>query len=164
MATVAYLSLGSNVGDRMAHLRQAVHLLSSTPGIEVRRTAGVYETEPVGVRDQPWFLNTVVEIFTLLSPPALLAAAKEIERRVGRTPSYRWGPREIDVDILLYGSEAWSSHDLVIPHPHMRERLFVLLPLRDLNPDWRDAAGTAIEDLMERLRGTTEVRPYPESL
>ncbi|MHB8992389.1 MAG: 2-amino-4-hydroxy-6-hydroxymethyldihydropteridine diphosphokinase, partial [Chloroflexota bacterium] len=99
---VAYLALGSNVGDRLANLRQAVDLLSSTTGLSVLRAAGVYETEPVGVRDQPWFLNTVVELSTGLSPQELLAAVKGVERSVGRTPTYRWGPREIDVDILLY--------------------------------------------------------------
>ncbi|MHB0870391.1 MAG: 2-amino-4-hydroxy-6-hydroxymethyldihydropteridine diphosphokinase [Chloroflexota bacterium] len=161
---VAYLALGSNVGDRLANLRQAVDLLSSTTGLSVLRAAGVYETEPVGVRDQPWFLNTVVELSTGLSPQELLAAVKGVERSVGRTPTYRWGPREIDVDILLYEGAAVSSDELTIPHPRMRERLFVLLPLRDLCPEWRDAEGAGIDELIERNRGTAEVRPYPERI
>ncbi len=160
----AYLALGSNVGDRLANLRQAVHLLSSTPGISVLRTAGVYETEPVGVHDQPWFLNSVVEVSTELSPGELLAAVKGVERSVGRTPTFRWGPREIDVDILLYQGVQVAGEELTIPHSRMRERLFVLLPLRDLCPDWRDAEGVGVDELIERLRGTAEVRPYPERL
>lgn len=160
----AYLSLGSNVGDRLAHLREAVRQLASMPGIVVTRVARVFETEPVGVRDQPWFLNTVVEVSTELSPQALLAAVKAVELSVGRTPTYRWGPREIDVDILLYDGEKISDEQLILPHPRMRERLFVLLPLRELYPTWRDAEGVGIDPLIERLRGTAEVRPYPEGI
>ncbi len=163
-AQKAYLALGANVGDRLGHLREAVALLSSAQGISVLRVAGVCETEPVGVRDQPWFLNSVVELSTTLSPEELLAAAKEVERSVGRTPTRRWGPREIDVDVLLYEGVRISGDLLTIPHPRMRERLFVLLPLRDLCPDWRDGQGVGIEDLIERLRGTAEVRPYPERI
>jgi 2-amino-4-hydroxy-6-hydroxymethyldihydropteridine diphosphokinase len=157
-----YLSLGSNVGDRLSHIKHALELLSTTPGISVRRVAGLYETEPVGVHDQPWFLNTVAEIATDLDPRVLLAAVKRVESVVGRTPSYRWGPREIDVDILIYEGEKISQDDLVIPHPRMRERLFVLMPLRELAPDWRDEDGHTIDRLIEGIKGTAEVRPYPE--
>ncbi|MGE5618216.1 MAG: 2-amino-4-hydroxy-6-hydroxymethyldihydropteridine diphosphokinase [Sphingomonadaceae bacterium] len=160
----AYLSLGSNVGDRLAHLRQAVDLLSATPGISVQRVAGVYETEPVGVEDQPWFLNTVVEVSTELAPRDLLSAVKAVERSVGRTPTFRWGPREIDVDIVLYEGVEVSDGDLTVPHPRMRERLFVLLPLRELCPSWRDAEGVGIDELIERARGTAGLRPYPEQV
>ncbi len=160
----AYLSLGSNLGDRMAHLRDAVRLLSSTPGIVVLRVASIYETEPVGVRDQPRFLNTAVEVSTELPPRTLLAAVKSVEESAGRTPTYRWGPREIDVDILLYDGERFSDGELTIPHPRMQERLFALLPLRELYPDWRDEQGIGIDALIERLRGTAEVRPYPGNL
>lgn len=161
---VAYLSMGSNVGDRMSHLRRALQLLSSMPDIVVRQVAGVYETEPVGVRDQPWFLNAVVEISTMLSPQGVLAAAKRVEEMVSRTPTFRWGPREIDVDVLLYEGEKLSEADLTIPHPRMRERLFVLLPLRELIPTWRDEDGVTIDQLIEKARGTAEVRPYHERL
>lgn len=160
----AYLSLGSNVGDRMAHLQEAIDLLASMEGVSVVRVAGVYETEPVGVRDQPWFLNTVIQLSTKLAPPALLAAAKGVEARVGRSVTYRWGPREIDVDILLYEDERWSTEDLTIPHPRMGERLFVLLPLRELDQEWRDPHGVGIDDLIRRLQGTAQLRTYPERL
>src|SRR5512137_2744136 len=111
---VAYLSLGSNVGDRMAHLRGAVDLLRAAPGLSVLRVASVYETEPVGVSGQAWFLNTVVELSTDLSPHSLLEVVKGVERSEGRTPTFRWGPREIDVDILLYEDEEVSDDRLII--------------------------------------------------
>ena len=160
----AYLSLGSNVGDRVAHVRQAIELLDRTPGVSVARVAGTYETEPVGVRDQAWFLNTVAEVSTELSPHELLEAVKAVERAVGRTPTYRWGPREIDVDILLYDDLRLADDRLTVPHPRMAERLFVLLPLRELRPDWRDDRGVGIDELIEGLEGGPEVRVYEEGL
>jgi len=163
-AVTVCLALGSNVGDRLANLRQAIGLLAATPGISVERTGGLYETEPVGVKDQPWFLNTAVRVSTLLSPHQLLAAAKDVEARAGRTPTFRWGPREMDVDVLLYGDVQLAEADLTIPHPRMTERLFVLLPLRDVNPAWTGADGVGIDELIERLRGTAEVRSYPETI
>jgi 2-amino-4-hydroxy-6-hydroxymethyldihydropteridine diphosphokinase len=160
----AYLALGSNVGERMERLREAVRLLDTTPGVSATRVSGVYETEPVGVRDQSWFLNAVVEVATDLSPSDLLRAAKVVEASVGRTPTYRWGPREIDVDILLYEGERVDTEDLVIPHPRMGERLFVLLPLRELLPEWTDGEGVEIDRLIDRLQGSAEVRPHPERI
>ena len=163
-AATAYLGLGSNVGDRLANLRQAAALLASTPGISVEKTGGLYETEPVGVKDQPWFLNTVLRVSTDLSPHQLLAAAKQVEAAVGRTPTFRWGPREIDVDVLLYDDAQLTDATLTVPHPRMAERLFVLLPLRDLYPTWTDPTGAPIDTLIDRLRPTTQVRPYPGTI
>lgn len=160
----AYLGLGSNVGDRLANLRHAVDLLASTPGISVEKVGGLYETEPVGVKEQPWFLNTAVRVSTELSPHELLVAAKGVEAAVGRTPTFRWGPREIDVDVLLYDDLRLADATLTVPHPRMAERLFVLLPLRDLHPTWTDPTGAPIDDLIDRLRTTAQVRPYPETL
>lgn len=162
--SLAYLSIGTNVGDRLANLRAAVRLLGETPGLAVLRTASLYETEPWGERDQPWFLNSALEVSTTLPPRDLLVAVKGVERAVGRTPTYRWGPREIDLDILLYEGVRWDDEALTIPHPRMRERLFVLLPLRELLPDWHDEDGIGIEELIEGLRGSAEVREFPERL
>jgi 2-amino-4-hydroxy-6-hydroxymethyldihydropteridine diphosphokinase len=148
----------------MERLREAVLLLDTAAGVSVTRVSGVYETEPVGVRDQSWFLNAVVEVSTDLSPAELLRAAKVVEASVGRTPTYRWGPREIDVDILLYGEEWVGTGDLAIPHPRMGERLFVLLPLRELLPEWTDGEGVAIDRLIDRLQGGAEVRPLAECI
>ncbi len=163
-AHVAYLSLGSNLGDRLANLRRAVQLLQERATISVSRASGVYETEPIGVRDQPWFLNAVVELSTTLAPLELLSEIKRIEGEVGRKPTYRWGPREIDLDILLYDGVEVAEEKLTIPHPRLGERLFVLLPLRELCPTWRDAAGQTIDELIEKLEGRAVVRPYPLSI
>jgi 2-amino-4-hydroxy-6-hydroxymethyldihydropteridine diphosphokinase len=132
--TIAYLGLGSNVGDREARLAEARRRLGER-GVRLLRESAVRETEPFGVPDQPRFLNQVVEVEWDGSPRELLAAAKAIEAAIGRTPTYRWGPREIDVDLLLFGDVSVTEPDLVIPHPGMWERDFVLRPLGELRPD-----------------------------
>jgi 2-amino-4-hydroxy-6-hydroxymethyldihydropteridine diphosphokinase len=132
---VVYLGLGSNLGDRQRNLEQAVAALDATPGIRVTRVSSFHVTPPFGVEDQPDFLNAVVEATTDLDPPTLLAAVKEIETNLGRTPSYRWGPRLIDIDILLYDRLHWESPELTIPHPGLLERPFVTEPLAELAPE-----------------------------
>ena len=132
--TVAYLSLGSNLGDREAHLSQALELIEQA-GARILRASSVLETEPWGVTDQPRFLNQVLEVEWSGSAQALLAAMKNVLHQAGRTPSYRWGPREIDVDILLFGDQRIDEPDLQVPHPRMWEREFVTRPLAELRPD-----------------------------
>jgi 2-amino-4-hydroxy-6-hydroxymethyldihydropteridine diphosphokinase len=135
MKTV-YLSLGSNVGEREEMLRAALRLLES-PGLHVARLSPVYETEPQDVKNQPWFLNLVVEVQTALFPMQLLTRVRKIERELGRKRTVNKGPRSIDIDILLYGESVIDAKDLVVPHPRMTERRFVLQPLADLAPDLR---------------------------
>lgn len=132
--TRAYLGLGSNLGDRESRLRAAAAGLERR-GARVLRETAVRETEPFGVSDQPRFLNQVLEVEWAGSAEELLDAAKAVEAEVGRTPSYRWGPREIDVDILLFGDERIRSERLTVPHPGLRERDFVREPLLELRPD-----------------------------
>jgi 2-amino-4-hydroxy-6-hydroxymethyldihydropteridine diphosphokinase len=132
--TIAYLALGSNVGDRERNLAEARRLLPEH-GAPLLRESAVHETEPFGVAEQPRFLNQVVEVEWSGGPRELLVAAKAVEAAVGRTPTYRWGPREIDVDVLLLGEESVTEPDLVIPHPGLWERDFVLGPLGELRPD-----------------------------
>ena len=132
--TVAYLALGANVGDRARNLADARRLLGER-GARLLRESAVRETEPFGVTDQPSFLNQVIEVEWSSGPRELLDATKAVEAAVGRKPTYRWGPREIDVDILLFGDESVADPDLVIPHPGLRERDFVLEPLAELRPD-----------------------------
>ncbi len=134
MATKAYLALGSNLGDRLEHLRSAVRLLSDADGIEVVRSSRVYETEPVGP-PQPAYLNAVVEVGTDLEPGELLAATRAVEEALGRVRGERWGPRTIDVDILTFDDATIDEPELVVPHPRMHERGFVLVPLGELDPD-----------------------------
>lgn len=132
--TLAYLGLGSNVGDRERHLAEARRLLA-VHGARPLRESAVRETEPYGVTRQPLFLNQVVEVEWPGRARELLAAVKAVEAAVGRTPTYRWGPREIDVDILLFGEETVDEPDIVVPHPGLFEREFVFRPLGELRPD-----------------------------
>lgn len=134
MMATAYLSLGSNVGDSYANLRQAVQLLQEQEGTQITRVSSIYETDPVGVTDQPAFLNIAVEAETAKSAKELLAACLAIEERLGRKRDRRWGPRIIDLDILLYNADTMKSDALILPHPRMHERSFVLAPLLEINP------------------------------
>lgn len=129
--TRAYLALGSNLGDRDAHLASGRRLLSGH-GVQILRQSSVQETEPFGVTDQPAFLNQVLEVEWRGSPRALLDAVKSVEREAGRTPTYRWGPRELDVDILLFGDETVEEPGLTIPHPGLAEREFLHRLLAEL--------------------------------
>jgi 2-amino-4-hydroxy-6-hydroxymethyldihydropteridine diphosphokinase len=131
-----YLSLGSNVGNREHMLREALRLLEA-PDTHVRRISSVYETEPQDVKAQPWFLNLVLEIETSLFPMQLLARTQKIERQLGRKRGLPKGPRTIDIDILLVGSSVIDLPNLVVPHPRMAARRFVLEPLAELAPDLR---------------------------
>jgi 2-amino-4-hydroxy-6-hydroxymethyldihydropteridine diphosphokinase len=132
MTVCAYLALGSNLGDRAGILLRAIKKLHEQPGIRVVRVSSVYETEPVGYVEQEAFLNMVVAVETELSPDELLNTALSVERELGRVRTIRWGPRTIDVDLLLYGQASIQQENLIIPHPAMAERAFVLVPLLDV--------------------------------
>jgi 2-amino-4-hydroxy-6-hydroxymethyldihydropteridine diphosphokinase len=132
--TQAFVGLGSNVGDRFANLRRAVSALAATEGVTVVRASSVYDTDPVGDVAQSDFLNAVLEIDTGLSPRELLDLFKAIEEAGGRIPRTRWGPREIDLDLLTYGRERIDEPGLRVPHPEMGKRPFVLIPLGDVLP------------------------------
>jgi 2-amino-4-hydroxy-6-hydroxymethyldihydropteridine diphosphokinase len=129
------LGLGSNLGDRDAYLRAALQALA--PTYQVERISRVYETAPQLVAEQPPYHNLVCAGRTAHGPHALLRFLKTLEQRLGRQPSYRYGPREIDLDILLYGDQIIATPDLIIPHPRMTERAFVLVPLAEILPDLR---------------------------
>ncbi|USG66007.1 2-amino-4-hydroxy-6-hydroxymethyldihydropteridine diphosphokinase [Brevibacillus ruminantium] len=132
MTVCAYLALGSNMGDRAEQLRQAIHKLNRRDGIRVIRISPVYETEPVGFVDQEAFLNMVIAVESDLAPEKLLETALAVEQELGRVRTVRWGPRTIDIDLLLYGDKMLQLEHLTIPHPSMTERAFVLVPLRDV--------------------------------
>lgn len=129
----AYVGLGTNLGERAANLQAAMERLRALG--EVRRVSSLYETDPVGYRDQPSFLNMVAALRTALSPQHLLIACKVIERELGRVSTFRYGPRLIDLDILLYDELILDTPELTIPHPRLRERAFVLIPLAEIAPD-----------------------------
>lgn len=159
MPKTAYLSLGANLGDRAATLRAALARLDAADGVRVRRLSRIYETEPVGVTDQPKFLNMVVEVEVRdeVTPRDLLSLAKRIEIGLGRQPRERWGPREIDIDLLLFGEERIREPGLEIPHPQTWERGFVVIPLADLVPELRTPGGETVGEVAARMRETEGV-------
>lgn len=164
MNTIIYLGLGSNLGNRQAALEAACAALA--PGVRVRRRSPVYETAPWGYTEQDDFLNLVVEAETELAAEELLARLKGIEQQLGRQRRFRNGPREIDIDLLLYGEQELSMQtaagELQVPHPGLAQRAFVLVPLADLAPDLViPGQGVTVADLLSRL-DTTGVRPYPQ--
>jgi GTP cyclohydrolase-4 len=129
---IAYLGLGSNLGNRRRNLAQALELMSKN--VEVQRISSIYETEPVGYEQQPLFLNLVCRVSTMLLPEELLGFLKEIENSLDRKPSFRNAPRPIDIDILFYDDVVLASQELTIPHPRLTERAFVLVPLAEIAP------------------------------
>lgn len=132
MAQTAYIGLGSNLGDRFGYLQAAVKALHARPDIRVVRCSSVYETAPVGLTEQPHFLNMVIEVDTGLAPLRLLETMLDTERELGRVRDVRWGPRTIDLDLLVYGDVSLKTDELELPHPRMTERAFVLVPLLEL--------------------------------
>jgi len=156
---LAYVGLGSNLGDRAGYLLQALSLLSRLPETRLLRLSPVYETDPVGP-PQPPYLNLVVEVDTGLPPQRLLEALLEIERALGRERKERWGPRTIDLDLLLYGDWVLEEEGLEVPHPRLHQRAFVLVPLADLIPEGRHPVlGRTFAELLALL-DRKGVRPF----
>ena len=157
MSPLAYLSLGSNLGDRADHLRQAIARLAALG--QVVAVSSFYETEPVEVTSQPWFLNCVVALDTALTPEALLDAALAIEQSMGRRRTQFKGPRTIDIDILLIDDAIIHNHRLTLPHPALHERRFVLEPLAELAPALRHPTlQLTVRELLDRLPPGQAVR------
>jgi GTP cyclohydrolase-4 len=158
MATV-YLGLGSNLGNRAGNIYRALRVLGSH--IQLGRISSLYETEPVGLAEQPWFLNLVCCGETDLSPEALLNLAKTTERQMGRKPGARFGPRLIDIDILLYDDLVLRTPQLEIPHPRLHERAFVMIPLSEVAPGLvHPVLDREMRQLQDSSASTEEVRLY----
>jgi 2-amino-4-hydroxy-6-hydroxymethyldihydropteridine diphosphokinase len=156
----AYLSAGSNLGNRAENLAAAAVVLQDR-NLIVLRVSSVFETEPLGYADQPWFLNIALEIDTRLGPRELLARCQEVERAFGRTASFRNAPRPLDLDILLQGDRVVSERDLQIPHPRLAERRFVLEPLAEIAPEIvHPVARRTIRELLAGCSDRSQVRPY----
>lgn len=150
MLTTVYLALGSNVGDTQQNIQQAIALLGEH--VAITGQAPLYQTKAVGYEAQADFVNTVIGGRTPFSPRSLLEFVKKIEQQVGRVERFRWGPREIDIDIIFYGDETVRENGLTIPHPHYAERDFVLRPLSDIAAGLVDpATGRTIEQLLRAL-------------
>lgn len=130
----AYLSLGSNQGDRVKNLEDARLKISINPCIQITSLSSLYETEPVGYQEQEWFINQVLKVETTLSPLELLNVTQEIEKKLGRKRNIRWGPRTLDIDILFFEDSVLTTPDLTLPHPRLHERKFILVPLAEIAP------------------------------
>ncbi len=160
MASVA-LGLGSNIGDRIAWCRRAVHELEINPDIRLVKGSSWYETRPVGYADQTDFVNGAVLLETTLAPMLLLDAFREIEARLGRSETWKNGPREIDLDLLLYDDLVLDLPDLALPHPAMAERAFVLVPLAEIHPEGvHPVHGRTVSDLLEDLKPVDHLVRY----
>lgn len=153
MKSTAYLGLGGNLGDRRHYLSAAVLALNSEAGLRVEKISSVYETVPVGVVDQPDFYNLVVQVVTSLSANELLASCLAIEKKLGRVRAERWGPRTVDLDVLWYEGATLREPELTLPHPRMKERAFVLVPLAEIAPMLL-LEGMSVEQLVARLDHT----------
>ncbi|HUF60025.1 MAG TPA: 2-amino-4-hydroxy-6-hydroxymethyldihydropteridine diphosphokinase [Actinomycetota bacterium] len=159
MSVVAFLGLGSNLGDRLANLQAAIEAMQTEPGLRVTVSSRVWETTPVGGPPQPDYLNAVIRVETDLSARDLLDVARRVEARLGRVRKERWGARTLDVDILLFDEERIDETDLVVPHPRMAERAFVLLPLLELEPDPVLPDGTRLKDVRVDTSGVIPSAP-----
>lgn len=158
----AYLGLGSNMGNRQGNLDRAIELLSQR--LRVGQVSSIYDTEPVGNVNQPRFLNMVCQVYTRLAPMELLTLAKGIELKLGRAPGKSNAPRPIDIDILFYDDQVIETPELVIPHPKLAERAFVLIPLAEIAPDLvHPVSGKTIRELLQGVTETQSVLRWENS-
>lgn len=163
MISTAYLSLGSNMDDRLMYLREAVQLLHKDQHIEVTDISSLYETDPVGYTNQGNFLNIVVQLKTTYKAEQLLSICQGIENHLGRKRIIRWGPRTVDLDILLFNHENIESDDLSVPHPRMHERAFVVIPLVEIDPRITlPTSGQSCVDILEDIPDKEGVRLWKQ--
>ena len=156
----AFLGLGSNMGDKEENIKKALEMLKDESGIDIERVAPFYRTAPVGYTEQDWFLNTVAQIQTTLKPNILLAQILGIEDFLGRKRQIHWGPRVVDLDILMYGTHVIREPGLEVPHPRMLERAFVMVPLADLAPDILFPGGKTAAEIARELKGSQEIELF----
>jgi 2-amino-4-hydroxy-6-hydroxymethyldihydropteridine diphosphokinase len=161
MPETAYIGLGSNLGDRFAYLQNAVTALVGTSGLDRVQASPVYETAPVGVTDQPWFLNAVVRVDCQMTPEALLGQLQRLEAQAHRQRDRHWGPRTLDLDLLLFGARCLNRPELTVPHPQLITRSFVLVPLCDLDPERvHPVTGRTLAEHQRDLGPDPTTRPY----
>ncbi|MGY3717116.1 2-amino-4-hydroxy-6-hydroxymethyldihydropteridine diphosphokinase [Sutcliffiella cohnii] len=156
---VAYIALGSNIGNREETLLEAIRRIDSHKAIKVRDVSSIYETDPVGYKDQPTFLNMVICVKTDLEATELLSFLQATEQFFGRKREVKWGPRTLDLDILLYNQENIEIKDLIVPHPRMWERGFVLIPLREI-ADYEHIPKEINDEKLQELRSKEGVRVW----
>jgi 2-amino-4-hydroxy-6-hydroxymethyldihydropteridine diphosphokinase len=149
---IAYLGLGANLGEPRRQLAEALDRLNTAEEVEVTRVSGFYRNPPLGPPDQPWYVNAVARVRTRLGPDELLGLLQRVETAMGRVRGERWGPRRLDLDLLLYNGEVIFAPDLVVPHPEMHRRVFVLIPLAEIAPlAWHPVLGKSAADLLSEL-------------
>ncbi len=158
----AYIGLGSNLGDKKSNIKKALGLLDASPGVWMKRVASLYRTAPLGYIEQDWFLNTVAEVDTILQPHGLLALLLETEERLGRVRTVRWGPRTVDLDLLIFGKKEIESLDLVVPHPRMAGRAFVMVPLAELVPELKIPGMGKAAELALKLAAKQPIEKYED--
>ncbi len=151
MGKRSYIALGSNMGNKSKNISDAHKLMAEIEGLQIGKHSSLYITAPWGKTDQEEFVNQVIEIETELSPLVLLHALQAVEIKLGRLRNEKWGPRIIDLDIILYGEEIIQLKELIVPHPYLYERLFVLIPLQEIEPDLIFPDGSKIEEVLARV-------------
>lgn len=157
-----FLGLGSNIGERDRHLNRAASEIAKIADTRLVWCSSVYETDPFGKTDQPKFLNAAAELETQLGPPELMRELRRIESALGRTPGERWGPREIDIDILLYDGLVHSDESVTVPHPDLEHRRFALVPLREIAPDLvHPVNGMTVEEMASACADSGRVVKTP---
>ncbi len=155
---IVHIGIGSNLGERADNCQKAIELLRGK-AIIIRKISSLYETEPWGIEEQPKFINLAIEVETTLSPHALLSILKDIENKIGRVKTLKWGPRTIDLDILFYGDEIINLDDIQIPHKLLHQRDFVLLPLIEIAPDKiHPVLKKTIKQLMEEFKDAQNIK------
>ena len=161
----SYIGIGSNQGNSIELIKRALDLIDLVPGVKITRVAPLYRTEPIGYTDQPWFYNTVAELEVQVAPFELLDILEDVERKLGRVRTIRWGPRTIDLDILLFGKNIIDEESLRIPHPLMHLRRFVLVPMVELAPDFiHPAINSKICDICKAELKKNIICKIPQSI
>jgi 2-amino-4-hydroxy-6-hydroxymethyldihydropteridine diphosphokinase len=159
---IAYVGLGANLGDPEGQLREALSRLNDAPEVEVTRVSAFYRTPPLGPPDQPWYVNAAARLRTRLGPDELLGLLQQVETALGRVRGERWGPRRLDLDLLLYNGEVIFAPDLVVPHPEMHRRGFVLVPLAEIAPQaWHPVLHQSAGDLLAQLDPADRAAVHP---
>ena len=149
---IAYVGLGANLGDPEGQLTEALERLNAAEEVEVTRVSTFYRNPPLGPANQPWYVNAAARVRTRLGPEELLRLLQQVETALGRVRGERWGPRRLDLDLLLYNGEVIFAPDLVVPHPEMHRRVFVLVPLAEIAPQaWHPVMGKSAGDLLAEL-------------